>query len=83
MKVAAVYSKYVTQTYYGHPQDHCTVTVMVSEELSPEEVEIVKANVRRRIEALPIETFPVAGAGSLLNEYFERHPELHEHGQQK
>jgi hypothetical protein len=76
MKTVAVYSKYVTETYYGHPVDHCTVTVQVSDELSPEEVEIVKENARRRMEMMPVESFPVAGAqGSLLDRYFERHPD--------
>jgi hypothetical protein len=77
MKVAAVYSKYVTQTYYGHPVDHLTVTVTVSDELLPEEIAIVKENARRHMEQIPVESFPVAGAhGSLLSEYFERHPKL-------
>jgi hypothetical protein len=54
---------------------------MVSDELSPEEIEFVKENARRRMEAIPVETFPVAGSGSLLDKYFERHPELHAPGQ--
>ena len=68
-------SKFITYTYYGHPVDHCTVSVMVSDELSPEEVEISKDNARRRLEAMPVETFPVASPfGTLIPEYLERHP---------
>ena len=74
-------SKYITLTYYGHPVDHCTMTLMVSETLSPEEVEILKENMRRRLEALPVESFPVAGNyATLLPEYFRRHPELQDVG---
>lgn len=77
MKIVAVYSKYVTQTHYGHPVDHWTITVKVSEELTPEQIEIVKADARRHLESLPVETFPVAGDYvTLMPQYFERHPEL-------
>lgn len=76
MRIVAVYSKYVTQTYYGHPVDCFTVTVHVSEELSAEEVELAKENARRRLEEMPVETFPVAGAHvTLMPEYLKRHPE--------
>ena len=75
MKIVGVYSKYVTYTYYGSPVDHCTITVKVSEKLSPEEIEIVKENARRRLEAMPVESFPVAGShATLMPEYFKRHP---------
>ena len=77
MKIVAVYSKYVTWTYYGHPVDHWTVTVKVSEDAAQDEIEIAKENARRRLEAMPVETFPVAGDyATLMPKYFERHPEL-------
>jgi hypothetical protein len=77
MKIVAVYSKYVTQNYYGTPVDHCTITVKVSDELTPDEIEIVKENARRQLEAMPVESFPVAGAhGSLMAEYRARYPAL-------
>lgn len=79
MRIAAVYSKYVTQTYYGHPVDAFTITVKVSDELSESEVEIVKERARLRLEAMPIESFPVAGSYvTLMPEYFARHPEYAE-----
>lgn len=67
MKCVLVLSKYVTQTYYGHPVDHCTTSLFVSDELSPEEVERAKENLHRRMEAMPVKAFPVASPhGSLL-----------------
>ena len=75
MKIVAVYSKYITQNYYGFPVDHCTVTVKVSEELSVEEVEIVKEQAKRRLAEMPVESFPFTSAhGSFLKEYRARHP---------
>ena len=77
MKIVAVYSKYITQTYYGHPVDCYTITVKVSDELSSEEVEFAKENARKRMEEIPVETFPVAGSyATLMPEYFKRHPEM-------
>jgi len=77
VKIVAVYSKYITQTYYGHPVDFYTITVSVDEELPPEAVEIAKENARRQLEVMPVETFPVAGVhGTLMPEYFKRHPNL-------
>lgn len=77
MKIVAVYSKYVTQTYYGVPVDHWTITVQVSDELSSEEIEFAKKNAKRLLDELPVETFPVASAhGTLMPEYFKLHPEL-------
>ena len=76
MKIVAVYSKYITQTYYGHPVDHFTITVKVSDELLDQEIEMAKKAARRRLEAMPVESFPVAGAhATLMPEYFARHPE--------
>lgn len=77
MKIVAVYSKYITQTYYGYPVDHFTVTVQVSDELTPEEIEFAKESAKRRLEEMPVETFPVAGDyATLMPEYLKRHPEL-------
>jgi hypothetical protein len=70
MKCALSISKFITYTYYGHPVDHCTISVMVSEELSSEEVEISKDNAWRRLELMPVKQFPVASAhGTLIPQY--------------
>jgi transcriptional regulator len=43
--------------------------------VSKELYEIVKENARRRLEMMPVESFPVAGShGTLLPEYAKRHP---------
>jgi hypothetical protein len=77
MKIVAVYSKFVTQTYYGHPVDHFTITVKVHPYATEEEIEFAKENARLRLEAMPVESFPVAGDyATLMPQYFERHPEL-------
>jgi hypothetical protein len=75
MKTVLTLSKYVTRTYYGDPVDHCTMTLMVSDQMPPEAVEIAKENMRRELEAMPVESFPVAGDhATLLPEYAKRHP---------
>jgi hypothetical protein len=77
MKTVAVYSKYITYTHYGFPVDHFTVSVQVSDELTPDEIEFAKENARHRLEEMPVDTFPVAGDyATLMPEYLKRHPEL-------
>ena len=77
MKPVLTMSKYVTQTYYGDPVDHCTMTLFVSDLMPPGAMKIAKENLRRSLEVMPVESFPVAGAyATLLPDYFRRHPEL-------
>jgi len=76
MEPVWVSSKFVTETYYGHPVDHVTLTMFAAPGLSEAEIEACKENARRQLESYPVERFPVAGTFSLLDRYFERHPEF-------
>lgn len=63
-------SKYITYTYYGDPVDLVTLTLDCAEWVGDHEKQLMIENAQRRLMAVPVRRFPVAGAhGSLLNQY--------------
>lgn len=77
MKTVWSSSKFITYTYYGHPVDHCTMELQIAEGMDERTKALLIEQARRRLDNMPVEQFPVAGAHvTLLPEYFKRHPEL-------
>ena len=76
MKAIWASSKYITYTYYGHPVDHVTLELSINEDVPESARSLLIEQAKRRLDSIPVERFPVAGAHvSLLDDYFKKHPE--------